>query len=88
VYSFIETFCKDHSDLKSTFNDVVNIEAGFTFSFYFRKTGGDCAMDCKTLFTTFTESDSCITDWGMQKNGEIKTECGTGSYLGYVLGSL
>jgi hypothetical protein len=83
----MDAICKDHSDLKASFNEVKTIEAGFTFSLNFKKGTGDCAMDCKTLFSTFVETDSCITDWGMQKNGDVMTECGTASYLGYVLGS-
>jgi hypothetical protein len=82
---YIGAFCKDHADLKASFNDVKLLEPGFTFEFNFKKGGGNCAFDCITLFSAFVESDSCITGTGMQKNGVVKTECGSASYLGYNL---
>lgn len=82
---YIGNFCKDHADLKASFNDVKLLQPGFTFEFNFKKGGGNCAFDCITLFSAFVESDSCITGTGMQKNGVVKTECGSASYLGYNL---
>jgi hypothetical protein len=82
---YIGNFCKDHADLKASFDDVKLLEPGFTFEFNFKKGDGNCAFDCITLFSAFVESDSCITGTGMQKNGVVKTECGSASYLGYNL---
>jgi hypothetical protein len=84
-HSFIDTFCKDNADLKLSFMDVKTLQPGFTFSFFFTKRNGDCGFDCKALFGSFVESDACISGSGMQKNGEIKMECGTASYVGYNL---
>jgi hypothetical protein len=56
-------------------------------SFCGRKKGTrkDCLFDCKKIFTAFVDSDKCFTGDKMQKNGEIVTDCGTASYLGYKL---
>jgi hypothetical protein len=83
--SFIDAFCKDHADLKTSFNDVKTLQPGFTFALYFTKKGGDCGFDCKALFGSFVESDACISGTGMKKNGEIKMACGTATYVGYNL---
>jgi hypothetical protein len=83
---YIDALCNDHADLKASFNDVKTLQPGFTFSLFFTKKGGDCSFDCKALFDSFVESDACISGTGMKKNGEIKTDCGTASYLGYNLG--
>jgi hypothetical protein len=86
LHSAVEHICKDQS-LDSDFDKADLIGDGFTRKLLWQKEGKkkDCGFDCQTLFAAFTESDKCITGTGMQKNGEIVTECGTASYLGYNL---
>jgi hypothetical protein len=85
IFSRIETVCKKHSDLKDSFQEVENLEAGFTFSLRFDRKGGDCAFDCATIFSEFVDEEKCMLGGMIQKNGDIKTDCGTASYVGYNL---
>ncbi|KAF1848132.1 uncharacterized protein K460DRAFT_308071 [Cucurbitaria berberidis CBS 394.84] len=80
----IELACNEHPELKDTWT-YSDSKDGFTFGINFQKRGGDCAFDCRAIFPTFADSDSCITSSGLQKNGKIETDCGSASYLAYNL---
>ncbi|OWY46231.1 hypothetical protein AALT_g2214 [Alternaria alternata] len=77
---WIEKACAEHSNQLSeewvyNYYDTPGFVGAIRWG---RWPGGlpDCSFDCKTVFTTFLDSE-CVKDEGFSSTGEIKIECGT-----------